>query len=284
MLLAPLERAQLASAAKTKAFYKNLEEKYESIPPDKRQEPDLKIVHQISDKLKYSLDNEGIREMFENLLISSMTKGQTVLPAFVDAIDRMSTEDAGLFKFICLGDLVAKSHSNTELNLICIKPLNASRVFRYRYFLSWLKSDVVSNEVTDIYNDILKEIKDAESLLKHEDVGLHMNVLKNLGLIESGKTARRKLKNLNYKNYANTSIEKRQTFFHRILKRSDVAKWIKSLYKNNIEYSIIIEMNKYSLTVFGRRLFEIVVPANMLSHYLQDHLCEPTLQSFKIHK
>ena len=36
MLLAPLERAQLASAAKTEAFRKSLEEKYEQIPVDRR--------------------------------------------------------------------------------------------------------------------------------------------------------------------------------------------------------------------------------------------------------
>jgi len=41
-------RFQLASAAKTEAFRISLEKKYEQIPPEIRQEPDLKIAYQIT--------------------------------------------------------------------------------------------------------------------------------------------------------------------------------------------------------------------------------------------
>ena len=114
MLLAPLERWQLASAAKTEEFQRSLAKKYEQIPEDKRKEPDLKIVYQIADKLKYSLDDDELREMFENLLIASMTKGKTVHPLFVDVVDKMTPEDARLFSKIggCIQVLLINAYAH----------------------------------------------------------------------------------------------------------------------------------------------------------------------------
>ena len=100
MLLAPLYRRQLASKDKTKAFMMSLEEKYEDIPIHDRKEPDLKVVYQIAERLKYNLDDDELCRMFEALLISSMTKGKDVLPVYVSTVDQMSPKEAKLFKFI----------------------------------------------------------------------------------------------------------------------------------------------------------------------------------------
>jgi len=50
MLLAPLERAQLSSVAKTEAFRRSLEKKYNLISSEERREPDLKVIYQIADR------------------------------------------------------------------------------------------------------------------------------------------------------------------------------------------------------------------------------------------
>jgi hypothetical protein len=117
MLLAPLERAQLSSVAKTEAFRKSLEKKYETIPEDSRQEPALKTVYQIADKLKYNLESDELREMFENLLSASMDKRKIVHPIFIDIVDKMTSEDAVLFNEMC-DDIFLREMK--EINIHCV--------------------------------------------------------------------------------------------------------------------------------------------------------------------
>ena len=54
----------------------------------------------VADTLKYNLDNDDLRVMFENLLISAMTKDKTVHPQFVDLINKMTPNDTLLFRDI----------------------------------------------------------------------------------------------------------------------------------------------------------------------------------------
>lgn len=80
LLWGPLERNQLISPDKKEIFLRNFKEKYDKIPPEKLRMTDLKIVWKIMDKIKYNLDSDELREMFENLLVSGMTKGKDVHP------------------------------------------------------------------------------------------------------------------------------------------------------------------------------------------------------------
>ena len=96
LILAPLRRIQIASDEKTEAFKKRLCEKYEEIPSEKHIEPPAKIIYRIADTIKYNLEEE-VLELFENLIISSLTKGKKVHPIYIDLLDNMTALDAQVF-------------------------------------------------------------------------------------------------------------------------------------------------------------------------------------------
>lgn len=101
-ILAPVERYNLSSAAKTERFKQDLQKKYEQIPPDKVVEPSINIIARSLEAIKYNLDETEIRELFLNLITSSMNKDKISLihPSFVNKISEMSAYDAIIFREI----------------------------------------------------------------------------------------------------------------------------------------------------------------------------------------
>lgn len=81
-----------------KSVYKNIEE----IPKENLQEPSLAIVGPTLEKSKYYYEEKDLRELFANLLTSSMDKSKTqfVHPSFPDIIQNLSSEDARFLKEI----------------------------------------------------------------------------------------------------------------------------------------------------------------------------------------
>ena len=102
VVLYPIKKANITFQYRLEEFRQNLEQKASEIPTDKIQEPPITIVGPTLEALKYSLDDEALREMYINLLCSSMDSSNNnyVHPAFVDIIRHMSSYDARLFKFI----------------------------------------------------------------------------------------------------------------------------------------------------------------------------------------
>ncbi len=97
-----------------------IKEKYEKIPEKNQVEPSSYIALQTINNLNYALDEEHLREMFENLLISDMDsrKKEYVLPTYINMIQQLNKEDA---KF--LQDLKNKKLIK-ELPVIRIKLVN----------------------------------------------------------------------------------------------------------------------------------------------------------------
>jgi hypothetical protein len=264
MLLAPLERAQLASEAKTEAFRKSLENKFEKIPIEKRQEPDLKTVYQISDKLKYSIDNDEFRDMFENLLISSMTHGRTAHPLFVDVIDKMTSNDAQLFKFLCNRTLEDSYNKHRGLYLI---ELDYPPVNIRSYFLSWLDLDknvyYYKDETydKDDYEDFLYEFEGGDLLPSNDEARLHLETLEKLGIIywTGNNIISKTLINYVLSDSVKVISDSKTPKYYRIIERPDVVKWIKSHYELiGMDRVMISIINRYHLTMLGKRLFEVL--------------------------
>ena len=261
MLLAPLERAQLSSAAKTEAFRKSLEIKYELIPPEERKEPELKVVYQIADKLKYNLDSDELREMFENLLISSMTRGRAVHPLFADIVDKMTVEDAVLFEFVCNAYLFEHNHPAYTLHLAEIHCWNDQR----GYFLCWTAFSGMNREYCD--RDIFLQLKGHDKLPLHENARLHVETLEKMGLIK--RLEDWDIHGSQYYNLNDGEIETiphpnpiaEKIDFKGIVKRPDIHKWIM---ENRTESgdSVSIDTRTYILTVFGMRLCEALQSPN----------------------
>lgn len=96
VVLYPVKKANLTFKYKLEAFEKDLQEKIKDIPDDNLQVPPTIIAGPVLEALRYTYDENELREMYENLLASAMDNRKTSLvhPAFVDAIRQMSPLDA----------------------------------------------------------------------------------------------------------------------------------------------------------------------------------------------
>jgi len=101
LLLAPLERAQLRSEAKTERLRQELARGFEEIPEERRVEPPLDVVGPALESLKY-VEDETLQDMFVRLLVASMDKEtqSATHRAFVKIIEELSPYDAWMLKNI----------------------------------------------------------------------------------------------------------------------------------------------------------------------------------------
>jgi hypothetical protein len=81
---------------------KLLEKKLANIAEDKITEPEAYVAIPAIQQLSYSLDSINLREMYANLLASSMNKDTKthVHPAFVDIIKQLCPDEAKLLKYL----------------------------------------------------------------------------------------------------------------------------------------------------------------------------------------
>lgn len=102
VVLYPLKKANLTFKYKLEAFEQDLKKKIETIPTENLQEPPLMIAGPVLEALKYTYDEESLRDMYENLLASAMDSRNIdhAHPSFVDAIKQMSPLDARVLSII----------------------------------------------------------------------------------------------------------------------------------------------------------------------------------------
>jgi len=100
VVLFPIKKANINYRYKLEEFEKDLRRKIEKIPQEKIGEPDLTISGPTIEALKYTFDTKEIREMYLNLLASSMNQDirDKAHPAFVEIIKNMSAFDAKIFE------------------------------------------------------------------------------------------------------------------------------------------------------------------------------------------
>lgn len=106
VVLYPMKKLNAILEVKAQTFKDELEQKLNNIPEEKRCEPDLSIIGPVLEALKYNLDNDEIRIMFENLIannVNSDIKNKTH-PRFVEIIKQMNHFDAVIFKSIIDGE------------------------------------------------------------------------------------------------------------------------------------------------------------------------------------
>ena len=78
----------------------SVSKKLENIPEERIQTPDPHIAGPALESLKYTGENEALREMFANLIANSMDSetAKNAHPAFVDIIKSMTSDEAKIFK------------------------------------------------------------------------------------------------------------------------------------------------------------------------------------------
>lgn len=93
-------KLQMLYNYKLKLYQSKLEEKINSIPQDKKTEPDIDVLLNALEDSKNRFTNDDIREMFVNLISNSMNSDtkEFVHPAFSNIIKQLDSNDAVILK------------------------------------------------------------------------------------------------------------------------------------------------------------------------------------------
>lgn len=79
-----------------------IKQKIEAIPEDRLTEPEAYIVVPAIQQLGYSYSSEELRELYANLIVSSMDteKKEQVHPAFVDILKKLTPDEAKIIQYL----------------------------------------------------------------------------------------------------------------------------------------------------------------------------------------
>ena len=102
VVLYPVKKANLTFRYKLESFEDDLKERIKHIPPENLQIPPTMIAGPTLEALRYTYDEKELRDMYENLLASSMDNRTSAFahPSYVDTIKQMSPLDAKILKEI----------------------------------------------------------------------------------------------------------------------------------------------------------------------------------------
>lgn len=96
----PMQRYNMAARAELDKYAKELDDKIKNIPEDRRTESSVNILGPAIDGLKYNLNEEHIKELFTNIIVSDMdiTTKNKVLPSYIEIVKQLSKDDALFLK------------------------------------------------------------------------------------------------------------------------------------------------------------------------------------------
>lgn len=102
-----------------KMIEEGVQKRIEKIPEDKRKTPEPEIAVPAIEALRYTAQNETLREMYLNLLGNSMDKRKNniVHPSFVELIKQMNTLDAKVFDKISEGGSIYQKILNPKVGI-----------------------------------------------------------------------------------------------------------------------------------------------------------------------
>ncbi|MBQ7790195.1 MAG: DUF4393 domain-containing protein [Bacilli bacterium] len=198
----PVKKANALFKYKLEDFKNDLETRLNSLPDDKIVEPDLMVAGPALESLKYTYDKEELRNMYLNLLVSSMNKDtkDKAHPSYVEIIRQLTPLDAKVFKRLNDVGQVACAHPVLKLD-------NTNKVYVSAY------PNYIVEELLDLGDefDISASISNLIrlGLIHHEDnsiIGYNYEKFKSFNIIIRNKQI---LDNLNNSegNGITTSVE-----------------------------------------------------------------------------
>ena len=95
-VLYPMQKYNLYATDKLQNYANQLQDRAQAIPNEYLTNPRVNILGPTLDGLKYNLDEEHIKEMFTNILLSDMDirKQNKVLPSYIEVVKQLSQNDA----------------------------------------------------------------------------------------------------------------------------------------------------------------------------------------------
>lgn len=160
------EKRKLRYAVELENYNQELHEKIEAIPNEKRVEADIQIVAPALEASKYCVEKEELREMFVNLIASSISseKAENVHPIFTDIIGKLSSTDALLFKSIANGDyddecvIFGASIERISFSLAILEQLGLIvSKSKNRNDANDLKKNIINNDIR-LYKSIIENL------------------------------------------------------------------------------------------------------------------------------
>lgn len=169
---------------------KKMQQKYNSIPVEYQVEPSSYIALKGTSELNYVLDEEHLREMFENLLISDMDsrKQGKVLPSYIEIIKQLSKDDAiflkqlkdeNLIRALPIIRLKLTNNNNSSFNyvsnhIICLFD-GSFREFPPIVLDNLLRLQIITIPydqyiVIDVYDKVFKLLKETEPFIKYNNI------------------------------------------------------------------------------------------------------------------
>lgn len=102
IVLYPIKKANLKMKYNLDKFQEDMEEKLKDIPKENIKEPSIRLTTSVLENLRYSYDDEEIRDMYENLLAGSMDsrKSNKSHISYSETIKNIDTLDATIFNSI----------------------------------------------------------------------------------------------------------------------------------------------------------------------------------------
>lgn len=112
------DKKRMSYAVELEKYHQELTDSIENIPKDRRVEPSIQVTAQALETSKYCVSSETLREMFVNLVSSSMNADTQSLthPAFPEILKQLSTEDALLLKDIYISKAPASPIAKIGIN------------------------------------------------------------------------------------------------------------------------------------------------------------------------
>lgn len=148
------------SEMKKKKFLEELSRKYNSIPEESLKEPNINILGNVMDSLKYNLDEDYLVEMYTNILISDMdsrTKNKCHV-CFVEILKQLSKNDLEVLNKIYM----MKHISSIPFGKLNIVDSN-NKPLKYEIHNPIYIAEI-NNYVIDDYNAFSKSIENLNRL------------------------------------------------------------------------------------------------------------------------
>lgn len=215
----PVKKANALFKYKLEDFKNDLEDRLNSLPDDKIVEPDLMVAGPTLESLKYTYDKEELRNMYLNLLVSSMNKDtkDKAHPSYVEIIRQLTPLDAKVFKKLNEVGQVACAHAILEID-------NTNKVYSSAY------PNYLVEELLDLGDEF--------------DISASISNLIRLGLIHHEDNS---ITDYNYEKFKNFNI---------IIKNKKILDNINNSKRNGITTSVKIQKQVIMKNNFGEQFAE----------------------------
>lgn len=202
------KKQEIRQQKNLQSYIQKVEDKTQEIPDEYIKEPELHIIGPVIEASKYYIDSEELREMFANLIASSIDirKSQSTHPAFVEIIKQLSPFDAQNIKvFQNPNDTNGSNGAFPIVNYGINYGSEGHKILHKHVFLPNLEcdTDAIASSLINLQRlglisiDYSKDLYDKKLYKRYEDHKLYTEISESIKTNEHHPDLIEILKNLN---------------------------------------------------------------------------------------